>query len=218
MPLLTTLVRDAVRHPARLAALVAKRALEIPKRGLPKWKPDPPDDFDARHGVETASAGLVVVTDSPNRVYGTRYETAPEATTRWCIEHAGLTDATFIDFGCGKGRAVIVASSYAFRSVIGVEYDHDLVMIARRNVAICSAAVDVIEADAATWPLPSGPLLAYFNNPFGPPVHTVVLERLTTHKAAVVIAHVGPGNETVRAFGLEQFASLREEAAHLYRP
>jgi hypothetical protein len=40
----------------------------------------------------------------------------------------------FVDLGAGKGRALFVASRFAFRKIIGVELSADLCAIARRNI------------------------------------------------------------------------------------
>lgn len=49
-----------------------------------------------------------------------------------------LPECTFIDLGCGKGRPLLVASEYPFRSVIGVELSPSLVLDARKNAATLS--------------------------------------------------------------------------------
>jgi len=43
-------------------------------------------------------------------------------------------DYVFIDVGCGKGRAAIVASEFPFREIIGIELSAELANIARGNV------------------------------------------------------------------------------------
>ncbi len=40
----------------------------------------------------------------------------------------------FVDYGCGKGRAVVLAATYPFTKVIGVERTKKLAEIARDNV------------------------------------------------------------------------------------
>jgi len=80
---------------------------------------------------------------------------------------------TFVDLGCGKGRAMIVASERPFRSVQGVDLSGDLVAIARRNVAIVSrtlrgrAPMLVHEANAVEFPLPAGKLVLFTYHSFG---------------------------------------------------
>ena len=40
----------------------------------------------------------------------------------------------FVDLGCGKGRALILAAACSFKAVIGVEYDQKLSQIADMNL------------------------------------------------------------------------------------
>src|SRR5579883_1856526 len=46
-----------------------------------------------------------------------------------------LEGFTFIDLGCGKGRALIVATEFPFRAICGIEYSDELAAVARRNAA-----------------------------------------------------------------------------------
>lgn len=52
----------------------------------------------------------------------------------------------FIDFGCGKGRVLLVAAMQPVRRVIGVELSSELSVIARRNISAPSRA-----CVAGTW-------------------------------------------------------------------
>lgn len=79
---------------------------------------------------------------------------------------------TFIDFGSGKGRALVLAALRGFRRVIGVEYDEDLHAAAQRNVerfrsraARCSP-IELYCADALHYELPGEDCLCFFYNPF----------------------------------------------------
>jgi hypothetical protein len=77
---------------------------------------------------------------------------------------------TFLDVGSGKGRALLVAAEYPFRSVIGVEHAQNLHAIAEQNIHVGRGPrrcrdVKSILADAI--PVPPGPLLVYLYNPFG---------------------------------------------------
>jgi predicted RNA methylase len=91
---------------------------------------------------------------------------------------------TFIDFGSGKGRAVILAAHLPFRRVIGIEFCPSLHAAASRNLDIFrrkaprSAPIDLVCADATTFTIPDGPLACFFYNPFGPAVLHLVLDNL----------------------------------------
>jgi SAM-dependent methyltransferase len=95
-----------------------------------------------------------------------------------CIERAlALVEIdagsdVFLDYGCGKGRAVVVAATLPFRRVIGVDLVDALCEIARRNVKAASRHlrcqdVEIITADATTYVVPeevSGPSNSGFAN------------------------------------------------------
>lgn len=97
------------------------------------------------------------------------------------IPHA---EFTFIDFGSGKGRAVLLASTFPFRKAIGVEYCAELNRIARANVlrfpisARRCADVEVVDADAAEYALPDAPLLLFLYHPFAEPVMAKVVNNV----------------------------------------
>ena len=74
------------------------------------------------------------------------------------------------------GRAVLLAAELPFRQVVGVELNPTLARIARQNLTVWRAAgraqapMNMICGDAVEFPLPAGPCLAFFFNPFGAPV------------------------------------------------
>ncbi len=83
-----------------------------------------------------------------------------------------FAEFTFIDLGSGKGRALLMASDYPFRRIMGVELLPSLHRIAQQNLAQYHEAaqkcfaVESICADATTFALPDGPLVIYLFNPF----------------------------------------------------
>jgi SAM-dependent methyltransferase len=91
---------------------------------------------------------------------------------------------TFVDIGCGKGRAVMLASELPFKEAVGVELNAGLAAIAVRNAGVWKTAgraqcpVRVVCQDAAEFVLPEGPCLLYLYNPFGAPVLKRFLENL----------------------------------------
>jgi SAM-dependent methyltransferase len=199
-----SLLGDLVRHPIIAAKLIAKRIRTIPEKGLPRFHARTSDGFDDKYGVETDGQVQITATNSPNLMYGTRYQATPENVIRFAIENSGLSlpETTFIDIGCGKGRALIVASTYPFKTIVGVEYAPDLAEIAQQNVDRIGATgrCTVLCQDAVEYRFPDGPLLTFFYNPFEEVVHSQVLDHLAHAPGPVRIAHVGPGNDFVAAF------------------
>src|SRR5437016_3207539 len=118
-----------LRHPVLSARAIARRVTEIPSKGLPRVRRRPVDDeFDRKYGVDTAQILQITPTSSPNFSHGNKYEATGEQVIRWSIERCGLppADTTFIDYGCGKGRVIMMAAMSGFRRVVGIEYSPDL--------------------------------------------------------------------------------------------
>jgi hypothetical protein len=89
----------------------------------------------------------------------------------------------FVDFGSGLGRALVVAATFPFRRVIGVEVSAELVERARANLErrrgrIQAGAVELVTSDAVEWEVPPDVTVAYFYCPFTGDVFDAVVERL----------------------------------------
>ena len=95
-----------------------------------------------------------------------------------------LSKFTFVDFGSGKGRAVILAAHFPFQRVLGIEFSPTLNRAAEENVARFAAArsrapnIELRCQDAAVASLPTTPLICFFYNPFGPQVLRKVLDNI----------------------------------------
>jgi hypothetical protein len=80
------------------------------------------------------------------------------------------------------GRAVLLASEFGFKAVVGVELNPALAGIARKNMSIWRAAsrergpMRLVEGDAVDFAFPDGPAMAFLFNPFG----ATVLKRVLT--------------------------------------
>jgi predicted RNA methylase len=147
--------------------------------------------FDAEFGTDTA--GLIraqELLDGHGRksVYNTAFYATPpslfqKALARLEVDFNGFT---FVDLGAGKGRAILLASNYPFRQVIGVEYARELATVASRNISryhppfrLCQD-VRCILGDACDFSLPPGPLVIFMWNPFV----GLVFERVLTNLEA----------------------------------
>jgi SAM-dependent methyltransferase len=142
-------------------------------------------EFDLPYNVDTAGLisldGLSIV--SKDRRHGRRFESVLPHEFREMMLAAGdvAPGRTFIDLGCGKGRAVLLASEYNFKRVVGVEFAQELAEIARRNVRsyrnprqVCRN-LEVVAGDATLYSLPAEPIVLFLFNPFvGPPMQEVI--------------------------------------------
>jgi hypothetical protein len=149
--------------------------------------------FDKRYGVDTSGliGGGKLRSGHKNDVFNTAYYGMAPSRFRSVIEswianlsHANVEDYTFIDLGCGKGRAVMMASEFRFREAIGVELHASLAKIATSNVATWIEAgravcpVQIVCQDATEFVFPQGPCLLYLFNPFTAPVVQRLIERI----------------------------------------
>lgn len=136
--------------------------------------------YDWRHHVDTWRPILLDELEIPseNLAHGIRYDpTTPSRFRRimQCLAELepSLERFTFVDLGSGKGRALLLASEYSFRRIIGVEFAPQLVDAAERNIASYRSSqakgcrdIQLVCEDAAHYELPEGPLVVYLYNPF----------------------------------------------------
>lgn len=59
-------------------------------------------------------------------------------------QHASPSECTFIDFGCGKGRALIVASKQGFSSLVGIELSPYAMTVCQNNLKKLSISCSVL--------------------------------------------------------------------------
>ena len=98
-------------------------------------------------------------------------------------QQADLREFTFVDYGSGKGRVILMASEFPFRSVVGVEFSAALHQLACENIKTFRSphqmCRDVTSGclDAKDFRLPDGPVIAFFFNPFD----GVIMNRVLSH-------------------------------------
>lgn len=160
---------EGARAAARVVLENSARSLgpEMPQRVRRWYLRREAERFDRQHGTDTM--GFI---DSGHVELGD-YEASDEESFIKILDSIPVTPGrtTFLDIGCGKGKAALLASRLPFREVIGVERSEGLCRIARRNVRVWQKAVTeirIVEADATRLEFPPGPLLLYLFNPFGP--------------------------------------------------
>ena len=147
---------------------------------------DRSSSFDSQFGVDTT--GIIPMwrmqIDSENAKFGVQYQPTSQDELRAAVAFLGADTARFhfVDLGCGKGRALLIAAQAGFSRVTGVEFAPELARIARSNLAkMAIRNATVIDGDAAQFSFPDGPLVVYAFNPFGPQVMAQVIENLRRH-------------------------------------
>jgi SAM-dependent methyltransferase len=162
--------------------------------------------FDGAHGVDT---GGIVTLDrlevpSDNRELGVVYWASGPDDFRRALSAVDVhhEDYVFVDFGSGKGRALLLASEWPFQKIIGIEFSPDLHRIAEQNVRNFQSDrqrcrnIEPVCADATSYALPSVPLVCYFFNPFQAPIMERVIASIqrshAEHPRPIVVLYYNP--------------------------
>lgn len=184
----------------------------------------PNDDFDKKYGVttsgvtESSEAGIA---DETARSLAVGYVPTRELVIRHILTNTtrglDLGQYSFIDLGCGKGRALIVAAQLPFKEVIGVELSPlhceaaeaniDRYLSNVRNPVLCRN-VRVCCVNAAHFEFPDTHLLIYMYRPFLGPIFKNVADNIRRFQAdtgrRVLIAYSCPVEELM----LEEYAGF----------
>src|SRR5262249_4307643 len=127
--------RDRIRN---TAILVGKNLPNPLRRWVIRHRMRQHERFDLKYGIDTQDRVQVsdLETSAPAASLANRYEGTPIIALRKIIRRlkVALPQFTFIDLGSGKGRVLLIASHFPFRSVIGVEFAKNLHDIAISNV------------------------------------------------------------------------------------
>lgn len=166
------------------------------------------------HGIETSGwiEGGMLGVGHRHAEFSTAYLGVPPSRMRCVLDRWETTPDVlpieayaFVDVGCGKGRAVLLASERPFREALGVELDGRLAGAAIENAERWRSAgrsrcpITVVYGDATEVELPDGPLVVYLYNPFLAPVLRALLERLQRRRAVVDVLYLYPKEEGVFA-------------------
>ena len=120
---------------------------------------------------------------SPNSRYAEKYGPIdPTLLTKTLANlSSDWSNATFVDLGCGKGRALIIAAEAGFAEVIGVELSAKLAKSAIANIQRMKLGnVQVVEGDALEFKFDRPDTLLFMYNPFGPAILSQVIAKIGT--------------------------------------
>ncbi len=103
------------------------------------------------------------------------FGSSPKLVSDWAHEvlPRQLSDWSFVDFGVGRGRALLVAAQQGYRRIISVKFGKELCEEAEANIAglpadlTAAARAQIVRANAVDYRLPEGANVIYFSAPFG---------------------------------------------------
>jgi SAM-dependent methyltransferase len=162
--------------------------------------------FDLKNS--TSTTGVIPTehlrTTSASWRWGNRYEGSNP--TLFFELMAGLPDSArdgaFVDFGSGKGRALMLASQFGFKNLIGIEYSEELCEISKQNLANWRTKkrmdyeFEIVCSDAGEFTIPDKATVLYFFNPFQEAVFQRVSEKIqesiSRNRREIFIVYLNP--------------------------
>ena len=196
-------------------------------------------EFDRECGVDTDGRfdGWTYLSDldipSSNRIDGNDYA-AIEPIRFKCVLAGfdiAFEDYTFVDFGSGKGRALLLASEFPFKRILGLEFSPELHRAAEENIRRYSSAtqkcrdIQSLNVDFADYALPAEASVLFFFHPCRTRVLSGVVDgigrSLLSHPRPLYIAYVAPTPEQEQLFASARFLEKMFESTEfkfcLYR-
>jgi SAM-dependent methyltransferase len=166
-------------------------------------------DFDCDYRVNTTWANVPLGTRIREVFAGRQYQPSDPSIFHEMMSHLPIDHRqfTFLDLGSGKGRALLLASDYPFRRIVGVELLPELHAIAEENVRKYHSErqqcreFELVCADARTYTPPPEPLVVFLFDPFREEILRQVMagiERSSREQPRkVFIAYENPVSERV---------------------
>lgn len=196
-------------------------------------------EFDREYGVDTDGKfdGWTYLSDldipSSNWIDGNDYAAIEPIRFKRVLAGFDIAfeDYTFVDFGSGKGRALLLASEFPFKRILGLEFSPELHRAAEENIRRYSSAtqkcrdIQSLNVDFANYALPPEASVLFFFHPCRTRVLSGVVagigRSLLSHPRPLYIAYVAPTPEQEQLFAsasfLEKILESTEFKFCLYR-
>ncbi len=143
--------------------------------------------FDKKHGVDTSRrSGDQSDVEQRLKTTAVRHQGSNSVFFNLVFSKLNLdfANSVFIDFGSGKGRALVLAAEYGFKKIIGVEASEKLCRAAEENLArrrtITKKTInyDIINSDARAYKVEPEINVFYFFDPFHMSVFREVMDNI----------------------------------------
>ena len=173
-----------------------------------------PHPFDVAYGVDTSGLvwgeSLAGTSKGDAKYWATGYYGISPSAFTGALGRLQLdwSRFTFVDVGCGKGRAMLLALRFPFRRVVGIELSASLAAVAQENLRGFPAAwrqpdtpAEAFQGDATTFPIPHGPIVFFLYHPFAAPVMSLFLEHIQkaaeTEQREIYVLYANPELESL---------------------
>lgn len=116
------------------------------------------------------------------------YRSTPSQIFKWATIPLpeDLSRFTFVDYGAGRGRILLLAARRNFKKVIGTEFAHELQEDAIMNIAQFPRSlmkcrdIECFNVTATRLPVPEGQSVFYLFNPFDEEIFSRILKQIVT--------------------------------------
>jgi len=180
-------------------------------------------EFDREYGVDTDGrfGGWTYLSDldipSSNWFEGNDYAAIDPIRFQHVLAAFDIAfeNYTFVDFGSGKGRALLLASEFPFKRILGLEFSPELHGIAEENIRRYRSAtqkcqyIQSLNVDFAGYALPPEASVLFFFHPCRTRVLSEVVagigRSLLSHPRPLYVAYVAPTPEQERLFASAGF-------------
>jgi SAM-dependent methyltransferase len=196
-------------------------------------------EFDRQYGVDTDGRfeGWTYLSDldipSSNWIDGNDYVAIEAIRFKHVLAGFDIAfeDYTFVDFGSGKGRALLLASEFPFKRILGLEFSPELHRTAEENIRRYNSAtqkcrdIQSLNVDFADYALPPEASVLFFFHPCRIRVLSEVVAgiglSLLSQPRPLYVAYVAPTLEQQQLFAsagfLEKIFDSVEFKFSLYR-
>lgn len=125
--------------------------------------------YEKKYNIDTLpSSGI-----KNDRIINFSYEPTPYSFLEYLfLKYPFSSNDHFVDFGCGKGRTLIMASEYSCAYVTGYEINNDIFTILNHNImnykktSLASSEIVLIHQDVSAVSIDDTMNKFYFANPF----------------------------------------------------
>ncbi|MFA7348744.1 MAG: class I SAM-dependent methyltransferase [Desulfurivibrionaceae bacterium] len=143
--------------------------------------------FDWKYKTDTRNKVSLhdLTVNGENKARGSFYQPTMALSFNRLLDTVPLPpDSVLVDFGCGKGRVLLLAVLRGIRKAVGIEFSPELCAIARNNIKIVEQAtgsrlnVAVIEGDVTQYVIEDDQNVFFFFNPFDDVVLEAVVKNM----------------------------------------
>lgn len=143
--------------------------------------------FDFKYKTDTRSKISLkdLTVTGENKEHGSFYQPTMALSFKRLLDTVPLPpESVLVDFGCGKGRVLLLAVLRGIRKAVGIEFSPELCEIARKNIKIVEQAtgsrldITVIEGDVTHYEIEDDQNVFFLFNPFDDVVLEAVVKNI----------------------------------------